>query len=888
MQRVLYGAFSEKISYLIHCFTRFENRCYVALMKRIRGYLHRRVLETFVTAVFLFAPVSGLLFAEHGVVDPDLPLIAAAAALHDGFPDITIRISEDILGREDDFDVSELQQALVLLGRGLIVKGQANRIDSVLRRYRRIRDRLPVPMTFDLLRGKALLAQNDYARSIAILRPLSELEEDVLSEEIRMAVWSSLAMAYRGSEKYDKAIELFRKFDATYGDRNEGAANLLELAATLTRKSAFEEAQRVYARLASRSAELPEVREGIFMQAQLAVSSGQTNLAESLLLRLVQHEATMPARRAQSWYMLGRLQAAEGRIEDATESMQTLLLLTENTNLRNEAKLELGLLLLKLGRHEESRKLLRLFISANATDERSAVAQLKLADSLRVAGSFDEAEEAYRHYIESFAQTGAEARAREGRGWSLFGLERYSEAASAFERAFNLYEDDEDRKRCLLAQGDAELLAGQNEKAVNSFRHMLNTWLGSPFRQRALFQLGTALSRQGRYDQADAVWSEAIETGKDIEIISAALMQRANISISKRDWQSAVDLYTRLIDMDEVPELYLRDALFARGNARFRAFLFVDALNDYNRVIDIAGYSSLYDAAQLQRALSLYWMGRDAEAVEAVTQFIQNNQNSQLAPEFHYWLARYRYNQREYEEAKRLFVEISQRYPDHRLAVDAVFRAGVSAFNLNEYVMAVEILSGLVANYPDSRRLPDARLIQANALGQLGRYAEAILLYDGIIANYPDHEALAMVFMRKGDSVFTLAADAPERYEESLAAYRAALRHASGDRALVLEGEYKTGRCLEKMGKEQAAVEHYYENVIVRFLAEREEGVWHGESARSWFSRAAFNAVDLLGSQNDWRRAIRILERVIDADVPASAEAAERLATIRSRHWWLY
>ena len=857
-------------------------------MNRLQGSEFNQILFAVIPAVIVYLAGAGMLIAEQEAVEPEMPLVAAAAALHDGFPEITIRIAEDILERESGIEAADLQQALLLLGRGLVAQEQAVRMDAILRKYRRIRDRLPVPEVFDLLRGKALLAQKDYARSIAVLLPLAEMEQADLSAEIRMAVWSALAAAYRDSEKYADSIEWLRRFDAAYGDAAEGAANLLQLAATLSRSGAFEDAQRVYARLTSRSAELPEVREGIFLQAQLAISSGQTNLAQNLLLRLVQHEATLPARRAQGWFMLGRLQTASGQKDKAAESIQQALSLTENTALRNEAKLELGLLLLEQGRHDEARILLRRFISISPGDERSAMAQLALADSLRAAGRHGDAEEAYRYYIESFAQTGAEARTREGRGWSLLALERYSEAATAFERAFTLYEDNADRQRCLLAQGDAELLAGQHDKAVSSYRKLLNTWLDTPLRQRALFQLGMGLLRLGHLDEADAVWTEAIDSGVDIEITAAALMQRAGISESKRDWQAAADLYTRVIGLQDVPRRYLRDALFARGNARFRAFLFVDALADFNRVIEMTGDSALRDAAHFQRASSLYWMGRDTEAVEAAAKYVQDNPESALAPEFHYWLARYQYNQREYEAAMKLFLKVAQTYPEHRLAADAVFRAGVAAFNLNEYVKAVEVLAGLTGTYPDSPRLPDARLIQANALGQLGRYAEAILLYDGIIANYPEHEAIAMVYMRKGDCIFTLAADAPERYEESLAAYRAALRQAAGERALVLEGEYKIGRCLEKMGREQAAVEHYYEHVIVRFLTESEQGVWHGEGARSWFARAAFNAVDLLGAKNDWRRAIRILERVVEANVPASAEAAERLATIRSRHWWLY
>jgi hypothetical protein len=41
-------------------------------------------------------------------------------------------------------------------------------------------------------------------------------------------------------------------------------------------------------------------------------------------------------------------------------------------------------------------------------------------------------------------------------------------------------------------------------------------------------------------------------------------------------------------------------------------------------------------------------------------------------------------------------------------------------------------------------------------------------------------------------------------------------------------------------------------------------------------------------NRGQWRRVVKILERVVAAGVPAANEARERIAKIRSERWWLF
>jgi tetratricopeptide (TPR) repeat protein len=283
-----------------------------------------------------------------------------------------------------------------------------------------------------------------------------------------------------------------------------------------------------------------------------------------------------------------------------------------------------------------------------------------------------------------------------------------------------------------------------------------------------------------------------------------------------------------------------------------------------------------------------YWMGRDEEALDICMRFLETFPDSRWAPGVRFWLGTFHHNAGRFEKAMELFLSFADRYPSHALADDAVLWAGICAARNKDYLGSIELLNRLVKEYPGSEKLAEARFAQADSLTQLARYAAAILIYDEIIAKYPGRELVPAAWGRKGDCQFTLGAEDPSRYRESMESYRVVVNNARADVELVLQAEYKIGRCHEKLGRPMEAFEHYYLRVLLPFLQRQEAGEWIGDAAKVWFTRAAFAAAAIMEQQEDWRRAVSILKRVVDAEVPAADEARERIRRIRSERWWLF
>jgi hypothetical protein len=84
------------------------------------------------------------------------------------------------------------------------------------------------------------------------------------------------------------------------------------------------------------------------------------------------------------------------------------------------------------------------------------------------------------------------------------------------------------------------------------------------------------------------------------------------------------------------------------------------------------------------------------------------------------------------------------------------------------------------------------------------------------------------------------------------------------------------------------ALDHYYTKVMVPFLLERERGDAVSESEKIWFTRAALSVSDIVRDKEDWRQLVRILNRIVDADVAISIDAAKEIKVIERDKWWLF
>jgi TolA-binding protein len=250
----------------------------------------------------------------------------------------------------------------------------------------------------------------------------------------------------------------------------------------------------------------------------------------------------------------------------------------------------------------------------------------------------------------------------------------------------------------------------------------------------------------------------------------------------------------------------------------------------------------------------------------------------------HFWLGEYYFNHGSYADAERQFAGLAKAHPKSELADKALFWAGRAAAAAGQYVHALEHYTQLVKLYPESTKLAETRFAQGDALSELNKFADAILVFDEVIKKFPNSYLANLARGRRGDCAFTLANEDKKRFAEALSDYRAVLDSPTADRDLKWQAEFKVGRCLEKQSKTAEALERYLA-IVYAFLGERAKGQ-HGDPL--WFTRAAFNAAEIQEKAGDWRKAVQVYQRVVEAGVPAAQEALQRMQRIKLEHWMLF
>lgn len=807
----------------------------------------------------------------------------ARAALEDGLNDLAEKQVRQVLARADRSS-TEGQEALVLLARAL--HGQA-RYDEVLALAAdTAKARQPVPPGLVFWQAMAHYELGQYAEALADTRGFAAAHagSPYVLRAARLEAWC-LLKAGRTAE----ALLAFERFDTSSGTTEEGPGNLLDWGQALLSAGRAEDAVRILERLTTRAPTSPEGQEGRLALAQALIQQGRWEPAWNLLNLAASDAGVREDRRARAWLALGDLSAARTNFEAAVAAAAKAVELAPTVALKNRSRAMQGRWLLKLGKLDEGAVLLRSVIAAMPRDPLSSDLQLELAAGYADAKRHEAAADEYQRYLETFTDRPGQFRALRGRAWALWALSRYAEAGTVFEKAAAAAPDDSaDREQCLFKAADAAFANGQFKAAAEAYDRVLAAFPRTSLAPQTLFQAAESLSRLSQWEQAEVRFRSLVRSFPEHPLSERALMRIAEM----KEAQGPAHMREALAAYAEVMDVHTNGALFAEamnrhGLVAYQLLDFAQALQDFSRVVNGYTNSRVAPQAYFMRGWSLFMMGREDEAAAVCRSFAERYPGTEWTPSVLFWLGEYAFNRGQFAEAETNFVKLADAHPRDALADQALLWAGRSASRQKEYVRAVDLFARAAKAYPESAHLDEIRFFQGDALSELGDFSQAIVVFEDLIGKHPASVLVPAAWGRKGDCQFTLGTGDPRRYEEAIASYRTVVNTGGAAFDLALQAEYKIGRCLEKLGRRKEAFEQYYTRVVCRYLDAMREGREPQAAAAVWFTKAAFSAADILEADKDWRRAVRILERVVEARVSASGDAQARIDRIRGEHWIL-
>jgi TolA-binding protein len=827
------------------------------------------------SACFVLAQV---LNREREEQEKNLALTAGRAALEDGlFPIAQKELDRYIRMASTDEERAQgtLLQARVLFGErkfGDVVDLLNQRADWALN--------TPSAAGFVYWKARAFYEQGAYADTLSLLDNFAPRFPDNSDSPGAARL---RAKCHLQLKNVDFALNEFQQFEKAYSNSPEAPDNLLDWGGALIKVGRRAEAAETLARLVSNYPGSDAAAQGRLWLGDLYIGQGEWGKARESLGALTKRDDAQAGRRAAAWFALARIDEARTNIASAIDALDQGAKIAEDPAMKIQGDADRAKLLIRLGKLEEGLALFRQAVKAMPSEKLSANAQFDLAQVLLDQGLYEKATVEFQNYLEAFTDPQGQPRALMGKGWSLWSLKRHAEAAAAFEKAYNLYTNAEEKAQALLKAADATFANNQFKLAKERYEKVIAEFPSSVLAPQAQFQLAECFAQLNEPDEAESKLKALVETGEKNPLANAAFIRIAQLKEQQGRWEQAITTYDQIIASCS-NRTVCAQAFHSRGLIRYRLGLFQEALEDFDRVGRDFPHSNMAEQALYMRGWCLYLTGRDEEALTLCREFLERYANSSWAPDVLFWLGEYYFNHGDFSAAERQFTALAERYPDGPLADDALFWSGRAAAEKKDYLQAIEHYNELAKKYPNSSKLAETRFAQGDALSELGQFAGAILHFEEIIKKFPNSYLVDLAWGRKGDCQFTLGKDDPARYQEAIASYQAVMGSARASKDLVWQAEYKLGRCKEKMGQPEEALEHYV-NVVYAYLAAAKTG---NPGNPLWFTRAAFGAAAIKESEEKWREAVNLYKRVIDSNIPAASEAEQRIQKIRFEHRVLF
>jgi TolA-binding protein len=425
------------------------------------------------------------------------------------------------------------------------------------------------------------------------------------------------------------------------------------------------------------------------------------------------------------------------------------------------------------------------------------------------------------------------------------------------------------------------MAGGRYADAAAAYAGLNSRFPDSAFAGRAMYLSAEALERAGESAAARERYLETAARYPHLDVASDSLLRVASIQAKSRELDLALDTYTRIVKSFTNSAVSAR-AYMGRGKVYYSKYQFNEAMQDFAAVAEVDPHR--IDEARYFLILSLYGLGRDADALESAQTFVIDFPDSQYFPDMLLWLGKFHYNRANFADASKYFNGYASGFAGRKWADAALLWDARAKFKSGDFTTAIETIAEMVKRYPSSSRVSEARFVQAEALIELARFDAAILLLDGILENDPDSRWGHLALLRKGNCLFALGAGNRLRYEDALAVYQRMTEESGLTSAVLIELYYKIGRCLEKLERLDEAVDCYYSQVLLRYLKDRSSGTWYDESTQSLVVRASFSASEIFEKKGRHEQAVSVLRRIVNSGSAASDEALRRIAVLKKMH----
>ncbi|MCA9039478.1 MAG: tetratricopeptide repeat protein [Planctomycetaceae bacterium] len=409
------------------------------------------------------------------------------------------------------------------------------------------------------------------------------------------------------------------------------------------------------------------------------------------------------------------------------------------------------------------------FITDFPQHEKVSAAELYLGLSLVKEQKLTEARDQLRPYAEKYPDSKYLPDALYQLAEASYLLNDYETATTDFQVMLEKFPQHALAEWALTYLGNSELKLKKFEEAGNHFQQVLKQFPQGRMMSDAKFGLAQALEGEGQLDNAVEAYRAIIaEKGRHA---TSAYLKLAALEYERDQFEVALTLYKQF------QEAYPRDEQIGTshlnaGYTYFRMGNYSAARNEFQQS---AGTTALKRTADYWMALCYKAEDQFAEAIKILELMATEDRTAaeperSLQSEVLYHLADSHLRAGDNGAALKLFLELQQKWPDQKIAENALHFACVAAFQADDLDQTSQLMQKFDELYPESLIRLSQQLLKGRLLiarGEEANLQEAVDILQEVLASstIPRTQTLARLHLAH-------ALTQQKKYEEAMQALK--------------------------------------------------------------------------------------------------------------------
>jgi TolA-binding protein len=400
-----------------------------------------------------------------------------------------------------------------------------------------------------------------------------------------------------------------------------------------------------------------------------------------------------------------------------------------------------------LGQEEPALNTYRMLVNEIGTGEFVGSAAFRLASRQFDKKSFQDAAPLYEKAFVNAKSPEVKLTARYYQAKCLELTNKKSEAAIAYQDVIKVPGKNPYRDAARLSLAYFALENNQKQQALDLFDGLGRDAAKPAVKAEAMTRAGIIAADLRQKDKADQLFKAAVALNAEGKWKQIAELEEMKLQYEGDKFTQVLDSYAKSSNSlgDETrPSVMLLVANSYRQLGKHQK-----ALELYNQLIHIyPNAAEAYDA-RYQRLVSLDAM-KDPTLVAEVDSYLATTPNRDRADKAKLLKAQALFQQRKFEPAARLYLELTNSSLADLYKADCYYAAGFSFLQLKDDQSAIHAFSGLIDKFPKHKMASKALLKRALLYQEAKNFPAAINDFNKIIADYRASTETETALLQKG------------------------------------------------------------------------------------------------------------------------------------------